>query len=94
MERPTSMMFGEDKVLECWSRRRRKRNIAAPAIAPPLGATMYIHMFLNFHERIAGPNDLAGFIDPPETGLHKKINDFYIRKKRLTTSLIRLISEK
>lgn len=81
MERPTSLMFGEDKILECWSRRRRKRNIAAPATAPPLGATMYIHMFLNFHERIAGPNDLAGFIDPPETGLHKKIMTFTLEKK-------------
>jgi len=64
-------VFGE---LQCWSLRRRKRNIRAPATAPPLGAKMYIQMFLNFHDTIAGPSDLAGFIDPPETGLQQKLN--------------------
>jgi hypothetical protein len=33
---------------------------------------MYIQMSLNFHDTIAGPSDLAGFIDPPETGLQQK----------------------
>jgi len=80
MGQPASLMFGEDSVVQCWSRRRRKRNIAAPATAPPLGATMYIHMFLNFHETSAGPNDLAGFIDPPDTGLQQITNDFDITK--------------
>lgn len=59
-------------MLQGWSLRRRKRNIRAPATAPPLGAMMYIHMSLYLLERIAGPNDLAGFIDPPETGLQQK----------------------
>jgi hypothetical protein len=34
-----------------------------------VGAVIYIHMSLYLPEMIAGPNDLAGFIDPPETGL-------------------------
>lgn len=76
-------MFGENKVVECWSRMRRKRNIAAPATAPVLGATMYIHMFLNFHERIAGPNDLAGFIDPPETGLQQITKTFTLQNSTM-----------
>lgn len=44
------------------------------------GAVTYIHKSLNFHEMIAGPNDLAGFIDPPETGLICKAGEVYRRK--------------
>lgn len=66
-------------MLHCWSLRRRKRNIKAPATAPTLGANMYIQMFLNFHDIIAGPSDLAGFIDPPETGL-QQIKKLLLRK--------------
>lgn len=61
------------------------------------GAVTYIHKSLNFHEMIAGPNDLAGFIDPPETGLICKAREIYTRKnnskkrkqnsKQLQTSL-------
>lgn len=44
------------------------------------GAVTYIHKSLNFHEMIAGPNDLAGFIDPPETGLICKAREVYTRE--------------
>lgn len=44
------------------------------------GAVTYIHKSLNFHDMIAGPNDLAGFIDPPETGLICKAREVYTRK--------------
>jgi len=84
-------MFGENKVVECWSRRRRKRNIAAPATAPTLGATMYIHMFLNFHDRIAGPNDLAGFMDPPETGLQPITKTLTLQNKTMLAFSFTLI---
>ncbi|KAF7837243.1 putative aquaporin NIP7-1 [Senna tora] len=35
-------------------------------------------MSLNFHDTIAGPTDLAGFIDPPETGLQQKPHQSHI----------------
>ena len=54
--------------------RRRKRNKRTPANAPIMGAVIYIHISLNFHDTIAGPKDLAGFIDPPETGLSQNSN--------------------
>jgi len=41
----------------------------APATAPMVGAVMYTHISLKSQETIAGPNDLAGFNDPPDTGL-------------------------
>lgn len=44
-----------------------------------VGAVTYIHTSLNFPEMIAGPNDLAGFIDPPETGLQGKHREIHIR---------------
>lgn len=49
--------------------RRRMPLKKAPETAPITGAVIYIHMSSKAHETIAGPNDLAGFIDPPEMGL-------------------------
>lgn len=49
--------------------RRKRRNATTPAMAPSVGATRYIHKPSNVHATSAGPSDLAGFIDPPETGL-------------------------
>jgi hypothetical protein len=63
-------------------RRRRTRNVRAPVTAPMTGAVTYIHKSLNFHEMIAGPNDLAGFIDPPETGLKCKAKQIDTRKNK------------
>ncbi|KAL8128758.1 hypothetical protein V2J09_017913 [Rumex salicifolius] len=40
-----------------------------PSTEPKVGAARYTQMCLNFHATIAGPSDLAGFNDPPDTGL-------------------------
>lgn len=49
--------------------RRRNLYIRAPNTAPNTGAVRYNHMLSKFLDTIAGPKDLAGFSDPPETGL-------------------------
>lgn len=54
-----------------------------------IGAITYIHKLLNFHATIAGPNDRAGFIDPPETGLHFTIEQKYINR---TILYVRVLS--
>lgn len=44
-----------------------------PETAPSMGAVTYIHKPWKFQDTIAGPKDLAGFIDPPEIGLPQQI---------------------
>lgn len=48
------------------------RSMKAPEMAPSIGAVRYIHKPLKLKDTMAGPNDLAGFIDPPEIGLSQQ----------------------
>lgn len=43
----------------------------APIIVPKIGPSTYIHRPLNSRIINAGPILLAGFIEPPETGLRE-----------------------
>src|ERR671939_2036090 len=44
-------------------------NERTASTAPIIGASQYIHWYDRLSETRAGPRDLAGFIDPPDTGI-------------------------
>ena len=47
------------------------RSVKAPDTEPSIGAVRYIHKPSKLNDTMAGPSDLAGFIDPLEMGLSK-----------------------